>query len=252
VLDVTALSNEIHARLREHASAERQRIAVTYFPTSMEVIGVSVPDLRAVVREFARRLKGEPPEEVLRLADAIIDANTFEGRQVAYELLYRHRGAMAALTADDVERLGRGMDNWASVDAFAGTISGPLWAKGRMEDATFLRWAKSPDRWWRRAAVVSTVVLSRESTGQASERVLAVCELVASDRDDMVAKALSWALRALSAFDREAVVAFVKRHEAELPSRVRREVATKLSTGLKTKRRQRLTGHAPRTRLQLG
>jgi 3-methyladenine DNA glycosylase AlkD len=107
-----------------------------------------------------------------------------------------------------------------------------------MEDETFVAWAKSPDRWWRRAAVVSTVVLSRESKGEASARVIAICELVASDRDDMVAKALSWALRALSAFDRDAVTAFVERHGADLPARVRREVATKLATGLKGKRRQ--------------
>ena len=47
----------------------------------------------------------------------------------------------------------------------------------------------------------------------------------------MVAKALSWALRALSVVDREAVVAFLERHDAELPSRVRREVGAKLATG---------------------
>jgi 3-methyladenine DNA glycosylase AlkD len=237
LIDTSALSDEIHARLRAHANPERQRIAVTYFPTAMEVIGVSVPDLRAVVRDIAKQLQDAPPEDVLRLADVVIDAGTFEGRQAAYEIIYRHRGAMAALTAEHVERLGRGMDNWASVDAFAGTISGPLWAKGRLEDETVARWAKSPDRWWRRAAVVSTVVLSRESNGEASARVIAMCELVASDRNDMVAKALSWALRALSVVDRDAVIAFVERHGAELPARVRREVATKLETGLKGKRR---------------
>jgi 3-methyladenine DNA glycosylase AlkD len=237
VVDTDALSAEIDARLRAVASPERQRIAVTYFPTVMEVIGASVPDLRAVVRDLSKRLRDASAEELLRLADAVIDAGTFEGRQVAYEIIYRHRAAMAALTARRIEALGRGIDNWASVDAFAGTISGPLWAKGRFDDATILRWARSPDRWWRRAAVVSTVVLSRESKGEAAARTLSVCELVASDRDDMVAKALSWALRALSQFDRDAVIAFVDRHGRDLPSRVRREVATKLSTGLKTKRR---------------
>jgi 3-methyladenine DNA glycosylase AlkD len=236
-VDIHALSNDIYARLRAHSNPERRRIAVTYFPTQMEVISVSVPDLRAIVRDVAKRLRDEPAEAVLRLADAVIDAGAFEGRQVAYELIYRHRGAMAALTAERVEALGRGIDNWASVDAFAGTISGPLWAKGQVDDATIARWAHSPDRWWRRAAVVSTVVLSRESKGEASARTLTICELVASDRDDMVAKALSWALRALSQFDRDAVIAFVERHASELPARVRREVATKLATGLKGKPR---------------
>jgi len=98
------------------------------------------------------------------------------------------------------------------------------------------RWAKSDDRWWRRAALVCTVALNQKSHGGKGDtaRTLAICALPASDRDMMVAKALSWALRALSVVDRDAAVAFLERHGAELPSRVRPEVGSKLATGLKT------------------
>jgi 3-methyladenine DNA glycosylase AlkD len=53
----------------------------------------------------------------------------------------------------------------------------------------------------------------------------------------MVAKALSWALRALVAVDRAAVERFLASKQDLLPSLVRREVRTKLETGRKTKRR---------------
>ena len=236
--DVPALVAEIDARLRAKANPERRRVAVTYFPTAMEVIGVSVPDLRAIARDVAKRLRSAPAGEVLALVEAVIDANTFEGRQLAYEVLSRHPAALAALTTERIERLGRGNDNWASVDAFATTIAGPAWRKGQLDDETVLRWARSPDRWWRRTALVCTVALNQKAHGGKGDtaRTLAICELLASDRDDMVAKALSWALRALSVVDRDAVVDFVRRHDAELPSRVRREVAAKLSTGLKSGR----------------
>ena len=236
--DITALSTEIDSRLRAHANPERKRVAVTYFPTAMEVIGVSVPDLRAIARDVTRRLRGAPAEDVLALVEALIDANTFEGRQAAYEVLARHPAAMAALETERVERLGRGIDNWASVDAFAVTIAGPAWRTGQLDDDAVQRWAKSPDRWWRRAAVVCTVALNQKAHGGTGDtaRTLAICEIVAGDRDDMVAKALSWALRALSVVDREAVVAFLDRHGPELPSRARREVGSKLATGLKSGR----------------
>jgi len=236
--DIAALSAEIDARLRALANPERKRVAVTYFPTAMEVIGVSVPDLRAIARDMARRLRGAHAEDVLELVETVIDANTFEGRQAAYEVLARHPAALAALTAERVERLGRGIDNWASVDAFAVTIAGLAWREGELDDDAVQRWVKSPDRWWRRAAVVCTVALNQKSHGGTGDtaRTLAICEIVAGDRDDMVAKALSWALRALSVVDREAVVAFLDRHGPELPSRVRREVGSKLATGLKSGR----------------
>ena len=40
-------------------------------------------------------------------------------------------------------------------------------------------------------------------------RTLAVCRTLAADRDDMVVKAMSWALRVLSDRDRPAVEAFM-------------------------------------------
>ncbi len=238
MVDVPSLVAEIDARLREKANPERRRVAVTYFPTAMEVIGVSVPDLRAVARDVARRLRAAPAEDVLALAKAVIAADTFEGRQLAYEVLSRHPAALASLTADRIERLGRGNDNWASVDAFSVTIAGPAWRKGHLDDRTVQTWAHSPDRWWRRTALVCTVALNLKARGGKGDtvRTLAICEPLVSDRDEMVAKALSWALRALSVVDRDAVVGFLAHYDAELPPRVRREVAAKLSTGLKSGR----------------
>jgi 3-methyladenine DNA glycosylase AlkD len=74
---------------------------------------------------------------------------------------------------------------------------------------------------------------ARGGTGD-SRRTLAVCELVVKDRDDMVVKALSWALRELSKRYPELVHQFIARHEGDLAPRVLREVRNKLSTGRKS------------------
>ena len=72
-------------------------------------------------------------------------------------------------------------------------------------------------------------------TGDA-HRTLAICALLAGDRDDMVVKALSWALRELGARDPAAVREFLTAHESELAARVLREVRNKLDRGLKNPR----------------
>ena len=64
-------------------------------------------------------------------------------------------------------------------------------------------------------------------------RTLAVCRHVVKDRDDMVVKALSWALRSLVEWDRAAVSAFLREHQGTLAGRVTREVSTKLRTDRK-------------------
>ena len=68
------------------------------------------------------------------------------------------------------------------------------------------------------------------------ERTLEVCRRVVSDRDDMVVKAISWALRSLVPWDPTAVTDFLHTHDAELAPRIKREVNQKLRTGLKNPR----------------
>jgi len=75
-------------------------------------------------------------------------------------------------------------------------------------------------------------------------RTLAVCALLADDHDEMVAKALSWALRELVAHDEAAVRGFLEEHESVLAARVRREVRNKLETGRKNPRRPVAQGGA--------
>lgn len=192
-----------------------------------------VPTLRRVRRAFSRRLKDEPAALVIALADEMVARNY--RRWIAYELVAGHAAAYQSLDRETLERLGRGMASWGAVDSFGRTLSGPAWRDGLLNDDAIRAWAQSADRWWRRAALVSTVALNMRSYGGYgdTERTLAICEMLAGDGDDMVVKALSWALRELVVHDPAAVRAFLKEHDDALAARVKREVTNKLKTGLK-------------------
>jgi 3-methyladenine DNA glycosylase AlkD len=60
-----------------------------------------------------------------------------------------------------------------------------------------------------------------------------VAEALVDDREDMIIKAMSWALRTLVPWDRDAVEGFLAKYEDRLAARVKREVRTKLRTGKK-------------------
>ena len=66
-----------------------------------------------------------------------------------------------------------------------------------------------------------------------TRRTLAVVDVVKEEREDMVVKAVSWALRSLVPWDAQAVADYLRANEAVLPARVKREVRNKLETGLK-------------------
>jgi 3-methyladenine DNA glycosylase AlkD len=195
--------------------------------------------LRALRQQLSREIKERPAQEVVHLALALLRYPTLQHRFLAYELVHYHRPALASLGAAELERLGQGMNNWAAVDTFASYLSGPAWREGQVSDEVIHRWAASPDRWWRRAALVSTVPLNTRARGGRGDvaRTLAVCRLLAADRDDMVVKGLSWALRELAFWDEAAVNQFLEAYEMVLAARVKREVRNKLETGLKNPRR---------------
>jgi 3-methyladenine DNA glycosylase AlkD/ketosteroid isomerase-like protein len=193
--------------------------------------GARTPDIRAVRQIYTRQLKRASADQVVGLVERL--RFQYEHRFVPYELLFYHKPALRSLDAEQVERLGQGIHNWSSTDIFAHFVAGPAWKDGRLSDERLYRWANSPDVWWRRAALVSTVYLDGDT-----QRTLAMCRTLMDDKHDMIVKAMSWALRALIAYDRQAVESFLAENDDVLAARVKREVRNKLETGLKNPRRK--------------
>jgi len=199
----------------------------------------NAPSLRAIRRKYSQKLKQADLEFILDLARELF--GNYGYRWISCELIRDHRAAFHSIGEAELEEFGQGINSWGAVDSFARTLAGPVWLKGQVSDELIHKWAHSQDRWWRRAALVSTVALNVRSHGGKGDvpRTLAVCRPLADDRDDMVVKAMSWALRELVVHDPGAVREFLSEHEEVLAARVKREVRNKLATGLKNPRRKR-------------
>ncbi len=56
---IDPLAERIHRRLRAAGRAERRRACETILPTALEVIGVTTPDLRRIVKQVGKELGDE-------------------------------------------------------------------------------------------------------------------------------------------------------------------------------------------------
>lgn len=192
------------------------------------------PHLRALRKGWSQELKPETGAHVIALAEALEAVSPQEGKWLAYELIRHHKAAFAEVSPLVIERFVERAASWYAVDALGTILSGALWAAGRIPDATVDAWARSDERWLRRSALVATV--GRNAVEPDPGRTFALCLRLAGDRDDMVEKAVSWALRWLAQKDRTAVDAFMDEHGEGFRPRVRREVGYKLAAGLKSGR----------------
>lgn len=209
---------------------------------------------RQIAKTMLRSHGASSDAEVLALA---LDAFKSGEKPVAYELLRAAPRALSAARLSDVSRFAADMASWADVDCFGCFVAGVAWRLGRISDAAIARLAESEDRWQRRAALVATIPLNSRSRGATSAtgdaaRTLTVCAQLLEDRDDMIVKAMSWALRELAKRDPGAVRAFLSKHGARLAARVRREVGNKLTTGLKSGQRRPRDAVPRRTRKNAG
>ena len=234
-MDVNDVVKEILEALSDLGSAERREKSKTYFPTAQRVVGVTNPDIKSILKEIKISYGPGTPREWINLCKALVATCVFECQVLAYEMIGRDRKLLKVLEYRDLSALGQHLDNWASVDHYTVGIFGVLWGRGVVKDSHIEKLLESDNFWDRRVAVVSTVALNLKSRGGTGDtaRTIAVCERVVDERQDMIQKALSWALRELSKRDREAVYSFMERYKNRLANRVVREVNHKLDFGTK-------------------
>ena len=229
------LIKDISELLEGFADEKRIEFAKKSYPTEMSVIGVTVPNLKIVLKELKKQTKTLKTQEKLDLIWRLIDKDVFELQQIAFEYLQTEKNLYKSLTEEFIESIEKNLDNWISVDYFGAIVVGCAWREHFVSTEKVKSYLKSEDFWIRRIAVVATVALNQKARGGLgdSKRTLEICKLVVDDHQEMIVKALSWALRELAKIDKEPVIEFVKENENRLHKKVLREVKNKLETGLK-------------------
>lgn len=195
--------------------------------------------MRRIRQRYSKTLQTASAEVIIRVARDLVRNAGWAERVVAWETMAVHPAGATLLDDKLAEEFSTGLEDWGSVDAFGVIVLGQAWRNGRVTDAKIASWVRSSNRWHRRLALVATVPLNSRARGGHGDprRTLRVCRALIDDRDDMVVKAMSWALRELAKRDPKTVARFVKNEQDRLPARVRREVAHKLRTGVKSPRR---------------
>ena len=227
--------NEIITSLNEFADPDTIDFAERSYPTQMKVIGVTVPNLKTVLKELKKETRNYSPVEKIRLTKELVNQNIFECQQIAYEFIGNDKKTLNIINEVDINELGKNLDNWVSVDYYSALIVGYAWREGIIDTDKVKSYLKSDDFWIRRIAIVATVSLNQKARGGTgdSNRTLEICRLVVDDHKDMINKALSWALRELAKVEKQPVIEFIEEYRNRLNKKVLREVGNKLEKGTK-------------------
>lgn len=180
--------------------------------------GVAAPDIHALAAEIYGRIRAHwTVDDAIELCDILFTDPEIEAKAVAGLVLARfkktYRPALFAkvkgwLAADR-------LDNWASVDSFCTDAMGAFLERYPAYVEKIKAWACHPNRWVRRASLVSFIKPARKA-----QFLPAIYEIAASVfpvDDDLIHKANGWLLREAGKPDPARLERFLLAHGPAIP-----------------------------------
>jgi 3-methyladenine DNA glycosylase AlkD len=180
--------------LRAVGTADRAAQEKRYLKSELEFFGVTVPEMRRLVRAAVRDYPGLDEAGMVAWAVALWREPVHERRMAAAELLTL---AAPRLGADDlatVERLLRESGTWALVDGLACNVAGEIALRDRRSWPVIDGWAVHSDFWVRRSALLALLLGIRR--GQPDlPRFTGYAQPMLAEREFFIRKAIGWVLR---------------------------------------------------------
>lgn len=157
--------------------------------------GLKTADFWKIMKRFKPRIVALTLAERLNLAAALLAQHIGELGHAGIHTI--------ALSVDDLgpdhgpylDRVAGDFRSWSHVDHFCGDVIRPL-LNSQLALAMDLvnNWNGSPNRWKRRASVV-TFTRSAGESGRYTDDVLRLCDNLIWDDEDIVRKGVGWALK---------------------------------------------------------
>jgi 3-methyladenine DNA glycosylase AlkD len=226
--DPEAAALAVTGALRRLGTPQRAAQEKRYLKSDLAFFGVTVPDLRRVVKAAVRGYPGIDTRAFLAWAAALWREPVHERRTAAVELLTLAAPHLAGVDLVVVERMVRDSLTWAYVDGLAGNVAGEIAL--RDPDGAWPRidaWAADGDFWVRRSALLSLLRGIRTGAPEL-DRFAAYAGPMLAEKEFFIRKAIGWVLRELSKRDPVWVAGWTEAHAAEMSGVTFREAVRRL------------------------
>lgn len=222
------IADHIRRVLKDGGSAPHSIEAQRFFKEEVKSRGWRTAELRKVAVRFRRAIANEQGMEfVVQVADELFSGDFLEEKAFAVFLLEGRTGELGArefrLFASWLDRV----TNWADHDSLVHYLLSPMVAAQPRYCAEVLQWARSRNRWRRRAACVALIRGARKKRFFAE--IVRTSDMLLDDADDMVQKGLGWLLREAAKYDARRTVPYLMKIRGRAPRLVLRTACEKLS-----------------------
>jgi 3-methyladenine DNA glycosylase AlkD len=196
---------ELHAeivrqleQLVESGAASEKRLkwfTMQHKTPGVTAFGISTPAVRKLIRGFRKEFGQLDLEGKFALATLLYQSGNFEQATMGDTLVEMALPTLTPNRFDLLDRVVGCFNNWASVDWLCLHGFQSLLLEHREEVMDLLReWNRSENPWKRRASVLA-FVRKIGSSGEFTDEALELCGNLIWDQEEIVQKAVGWALK---------------------------------------------------------
>src|ERR1700676_2096583 len=229
-----AIAADIRQLLLDGGSAEHAEGVQWFFKEEVKSHGWYTAKLRREAIRTRRRIREELGLDfLLQVADKLFAGRILEEKIFAVFLLENLTEEFGDAEFRLFESWLQRITSWVEHDGLVHYLIAPMIAAKPARAAKVFRWAKSPDRWLRRAACVALIQGTRRKTF--SSEIERLSNVLLADEDDMVQKGLGWLLRETAKADSKRTVPYLMSIREQAPRLVLRTACETLPLAARKK-----------------
>jgi 3-methyladenine DNA glycosylase AlkD len=214
---------------------ERTRLSgERFFKEKINLYGVKSALVNQIGKDNYKALTDKNKSNVFSLGEELWKSGILEESFIACNWSYNVRKYYEPSDFEIFERwVNDYVNNWASCDTLCNHTVGSFIEMYPAFLSGLKRWAKSKNRWVKRASAVSLIVPAKR--GKYLDDIFEIAEILHSDQDDMVQKGYGWMLKVASNTHQKEVFNYVISRKTTMPRTSLRYAIEKMPQELKTK-----------------
>jgi 3-methyladenine DNA glycosylase AlkD len=220
-LSPSQVADQIRRTLKDGGSAEHAAGVQWFFKEEIKSHGWYTAALRKAAVQCRRSLAREwGLDFVVQVADKLFSGRNLEEKVFAVFLLEKQTQNFGDAEFEMFTSWLDRVSSWADHDALVLDLLAPMVVADPRRSREVFQWAKSPNRWRRRASCVALIRGTREHRFFAE--IVRLSNQLLRDDDDMVQKGLGWLLRETAKADPKRTVPYLMKIRKKAPRLVLR------------------------------
>ncbi len=211
-----SIINKIREELEKNIDEKTQATSQNYFKEKIKCLGVKTAIVSQISKEFFKLVNDKTKSEIFDLCEILWQSGCIEESFIACNWSFYIHKQYEPVDFQVFEKwICDYVNNWASCDTLCNHTIGKFIEMYPECISKLKGFAKSENRWMRRASAVSLILPARK--GKFLSDIFEIADILLLDKDDLVRKGYGWMLKAASESHLQEVFDYVIDRKAIMP-----------------------------------